>query len=192
MSLNICWKRPSENFAKHCLWVKHWAAFCSWCKIQASKVWASTKNKSLTFGFKQDMAALTITFAFFLHCLLNFSCMVLLFYILVWQVFGKTLKDSKSAWREWFFIGFFKSIYLTCSFFAYFSNLLWIMDGLKDLVPVTWQSGTVDKDPNGRKLGTLPYNYGHSNPPLIMATSLVRPNSYGLIVATLEGSFPLS
>ena len=138
------------------------------------------------------MAALTITFAFFLHCLLNFSCMVLLFYILVWQVFGKTLKDSKSAWREWFFIGFFKSIYLTCSFFAYFSNLLWIMDGLKDLVPVTWQSGTVDKDPNGRKLGTLPYNYGHSNPPLIMATSLVRPNSYGLIVATLEGSFPLS
>ena len=83
------------------------------------------QKKNLTFGFKQDTAALKITFAFFLHCLLHFSCTVLLFYILVWQVFVKTFKDSKSAWRKWFFIGFFTSIYLTCSFFAYFSNLLW-------------------------------------------------------------------
>ena len=55
-------------------------------------------------------------------------------------------------------------------------------------------TGTMDKDPNGQSLGTPPYKYGSSNPPLIMATSnaLVRPNSYGLIVATLTGSLLLS
>ena len=68
----------------------------------------------------------------------------------------------------------------------------WMVWKISSIVPVTWQSGTVDEDPKGRKLGTPPYNYGHSNPPLTMATSLVRPNSYGLIVATLEGSLPPS
>ena len=53
---------------------------------------------------------------------------------------------------------------------------------------------TVDKDPNGQSFGTPPYKYGSSNPPLTMATlyALVRPNSYGLIVATLTGSLLLS
>ena len=64
---------------------------------------------------------------------------------------------------------------------------------LEPVVTESWMvCGTMDEDPNGRKLGTPPYNYGHSNPPLTMTTSLVRPNSYGLIVATLEGSLPPS
>ena len=135
--------------------------------------------------------------SFFIACYTFLARFCYFTFCMVWQVFGKTFKDSKSAWRKWFFIGFFRSIYLTRSFFAYYFlepvvMESWMVWKISSIVPVTWQSGTVDEDPNGRKLGTPPYNYGHSNPPLITATSLVRPNSYGLIVATLEGSLPPS
>ena len=63
--------------------------------------------------------------SFFIACYTFLARFCYVTFCMVWQVFGKTFKDSKSAWRKWFFIGFFRSIYLTRSFFAYFSNLLW-------------------------------------------------------------------
>lgn len=93
---------------------------------------------------------------------------------------------------HWIFQVNLLNMFFFCIFLQPVVMESWMVWKISSIVPVTWQSGSMDKDPNGRKLGTLPYNYGHSNPPLMMATSLVRPNSYGLIIATLQGSLPLS
>lgn len=188
-----------KAFWKHCSVYKSSTGLPSvpGAKYKLSKFGHPQKIKVWLFGFKQDTAALTITFAFFLHCLLHFSCRFCYFTFWCDRFLEKLLRILRVHEGSSYSLDFSgQLILLNMFFFCIFLQPVvtesWMVWKIFSIVPVRWQSGTMDKDPNGRKLGTPPYNNGHSNPPLIMATSLVRQNSYGLIVATLEGSLLLS